>query len=207
MKKIVNGIVLLILVVLIVLSGVLYSKIENTSIESDIETNVGNDETEQDIIKNSGFERHEDLAKLYVESMLNGDSENLVDAMSEDIIADIAVENFVPESVIRSALLAWYNRENSYIDEWLYDNFTYPESISWHISEVHWSEEEEMDDLDYGFGIAGYDYTGLRRLGVTNVLYYGASISVADNSGMTDGFSLHFAVAELNGLWYLIGID
>ncbi len=207
MKKFFNGLVLIILVTLIVLLGISYSKIEEATKKGEMENTTVNEEIDQNDVPQFGFERHEDLANLYVESMINGDSDILVELMYKDMIADIAVENFVPESVIRSAILAWYNRENSYIDEWLYDNFTYPTSTTWHISEVHWSEEEEIEDLDYGVGVAGYDYSGLRHLGATNVLYYGISVYFTDATGFCDGVGLHFAVAEIDNLWYLVGID
>lgn len=148
-----------------------------------------------------GFLQHEDLARAYVEYMLYDDAENLIGAMSKDMIADIAVENFTSYDTVERALSAWYSREISYIKN------EFPQINAWRISEIHWCEEEELEDLDYGLGIAGYDYTGLRNLGTTNVIYYGASISFINYAGQNDGFSLHFAVAEIDNLWYLVGID
>lgn len=193
MKKIVNVFALVIMVVLVALLICSHIETDNTSqLNSSYETVRES---------HSGFERHEDLARAYVDYMIYGDTENLIGAMSKDMIVDIAVENFTSENDIRSALSAWYAREHSYVR----DEFS--QIMSWHISEMRWYEEEELEDLDYGLGIAGYDYTGFRRLGVTNVLYYGASVSISDNYGTNDGFGLHFAIAEINGLWYLVGID
>lgn len=199
MKKFINVIVSIMIIVLIAL-------LIHTSNETKYTSQPT--QTQQSIREpHDGFERHEDLARAYVDYMIYGQTESLVGCMSKEMIIDIAVENFTNENDIRNALSAWYSREHSYINDWLYETFSNPEEISWHISEIRWSEEEELEDLDYGLGIAGYDYKGLRRLGVSNVLYYGASVSVSDNYGTNDGVGLHFAIAQINGLWYLVGID
>ena len=204
MKKIINVIFLVVLLILLVLLFNSYLKLKDSP---------QTEEPTQDYVTEdlfSGFERHEDLAYAFVDTMLDGNCENLLNYMNDDMLAYMASENYVNIESLKSAITSTYRREFSYYSEWLYDSFDYPTATYWNVSEMYWSEDDEFQELqtfeDYELGIGGYDYCGLKRDGATSLLYYRVSIDVTDTYD-TDYYGFEFFVTQFDGLWYLVGID
>ncbi len=205
MKKIINVVVLLVVFVLSVLLVFSQSKTKNNSQGSEV---VYTHEAHE------GFVSHEDLAYAYVDYMLKGDFDKLVGLMSKEMIVDVAVENHTTEDVVRDALAGWYRREYSYACEGdSAEILSNPESMYQRIYHIQWSDDDNLWDAsyknrDYDLGIAGYDYTGLCRLGATQVLYYTSGIFISnDRRSIEDEVGLYFTLAKINGLWYLVGVD
>lgn len=202
MKKVINVIVSIKMIVLIALL---------INVTNGARYPFNPDQTQQSIREPyDGFERHEDLANAFVTSMIDGTSEELLEYMNADIVASISSENYTNIEYIQSAIVSSFSRERSYYLEWLYDNFENASTVSWNVSKMYWSEDDEFQELqsyeDYDLGIGGYDYSGLKRDGATKVLYYRTSVAVTDYYD-TRYYGFEFLVAQIEGLWYLVGID
>ena len=204
LKKVIN---LIILAIMILLIALLIANPNRNNEDNAPQINI-TEKVEQETAE--GFERHEDLADAFVTAMIDGTSEELLEYMNIDMVASIASENYTNIEYIQSAITSSFSRERSYYLEWLYDNFENATSVSWNISEMFWSEDDEFQELqaheDYDLGIGGYDYSGLKRDGATKVLYYRTSIDVSDYYD-TRYYGFEFLVAQIEGLWYLVGID